>query len=180
MTAAYISFVRPVNYESVSALLHQCNISAASGASEINILISSPGGDLIPGFGAYHHLLGMPVDIVTHNIGSIDSIANVIFLAGKRRYACATSSFLFHGIHWNFGGVNALKKPQLQEIVRALEVDEGKMKGIIPLRCKLTLQDLDRMMLSGETLDATNAKTAEVVHDIREVNIPPNTPIHQI
>ncbi len=180
MPAVYISFVRPVNYDSVSALLNQCNVAVAGGFNEINILISSPGGDLIPGFGAYHQLLGMPAEIVTHNIGSIDSIANIIFLAGKRRYACAASSFLFHGTHWNFGGAAVIKKPQLGEIVDSLEVDEGKMKDIIILRCKLTREELDKMMLSGETLSAPDAKASELIHDIREVNIPSNTPIRQI
>jgi len=180
MAAVFISFVRPVDLDTVSLLLDRCNQALAKGFTEINILMSSPGGTLIPGFGAYHQLLGFPIDIVTHNIGSIDSIANIIFLAGKRRFACAASSFLFHGTVWDFAGTRTVSKPQLNEIVGSLDVDEGKMKDIITQRCKLTRERLDQLMYKGETLNASAAKSAEVVHDIREINIPDKATIWQI
>ena len=40
----------------------------------------------------YNAMIAMPYPIITHNIGNVDSIANVIFLAGGTRYACGGSN----------------------------------------------------------------------------------------
>ncbi len=41
---------------------------------------------------------GVPYKLITHNVGNVDSIGNVIFLAAEERYACSTSTFMFHGV----------------------------------------------------------------------------------
>src|SRR5258708_24946324 len=63
---------------------------------------SSTGGSVQAGVTLFNFLRALPVDVVMHNTGSVDSIATVIFLAGKVRYACEHSRFLFHGINWTF------------------------------------------------------------------------------
>jgi len=180
MAAVYISYVRPVDFDTVSALLAQCNAAIKQGFTDIHLLISSSGGGLIPWFGAYNQLLGLPVNLTTHNIGSIDSVANILFLAGRTRLACSASSFLFHGTHWNFGGTSTVSRPQLAEIADSLDVDEGKLKDIISLRSNIGRADLDRMMLAGETLNPVDAQALSVIHNIQEVNIPGGSPVWQI
>ena len=73
-----------------------------------------------------------------HNIGSIDSIANVIFLAGQKRYAAPNSSFLFHGIVMNFnaGGVG---KALLKENLSRLDGMETRMAETIRSHLKNVL-----------------------------------------
>jgi len=46
----------------------------------------------------YNFIRSLPVKTIMHNIGIIDSIANVVFLAANERYANPSSSFLFHGV----------------------------------------------------------------------------------
>ena len=51
--------------------------------------------------------------VTMHNIGNIDSIANVIFLSGGQRFASPNASFHFHGVSMNITGPvnrNALKE----------------------------------------------------------------------
>jgi hypothetical protein len=50
------------------------------------------------GMTVYNVLRGLPCDLTIHNIGNVDSIGNAIFLAGKHRYACKNSTFMFHGV----------------------------------------------------------------------------------
>jgi ATP-dependent protease ClpP protease subunit len=50
------------------------------------------------GINIYNVLCGMPFKLVTHNVGNVDSIGDVVFLAGETRYACAHSTFMFHGV----------------------------------------------------------------------------------
>ena len=37
-----------------------------------------------------------------HNVGQVDSSANVIFLAADERYASPHTTFLFHGMNYTF------------------------------------------------------------------------------
>jgi ATP-dependent protease ClpP protease subunit len=55
------------------------------------------------GFAIYNLLQSLPYEVHTHNIGAIQSIANVVFLAGDRRTAAPESSFMLHGFTWAFG-----------------------------------------------------------------------------
>jgi len=61
-------------------------------------LFSSNGGSVNAGIALYNFLRALPVEIIMHNTGSIDSIATVIFLAADKRYAALHSTFLFHGV----------------------------------------------------------------------------------
>ena len=52
------------------------------------------------GIAMYNAMMAMPYPIVTHNIGNVDPIANVVFLGGGERYVCPGSTFMFHGINY--------------------------------------------------------------------------------
>ena len=70
-------------------------------------MLSTPGGSVMNGLNLYNVLRGLPITLTTHNVGNVDSIGNAIFLAGQIRYACPHSTFMFHGVAFNFpqGGV---------------------------------------------------------------------------
>jgi hypothetical protein len=36
--------------------------------------------------------------LVTHNVGNVDSIGTVIYLAGEERFACPQATFMLHGV----------------------------------------------------------------------------------
>ncbi|MGB8314056.1 MAG: ATP-dependent Clp protease proteolytic subunit, partial [Aestuariivirga sp.] len=72
-----------------------------AGATKLTIAMSSPGGNVVAGITIYNALISMPFEIETHNIGNSDSIATVIFVAGKRRFANPTATFMFHGVGYD-------------------------------------------------------------------------------
>ncbi len=55
------------------------------GQKEFYFLISSPGGSVNDGIVLYNFIKALPAKIIMHNIGVIDSIATVIFLAANER-----------------------------------------------------------------------------------------------
>lgn len=61
-----------------------------------NIFISTPGGSISNGLTVANYLLSLPIELNTYNIGAIDSIGILIFLAGKNRYSYPQSRFMFH------------------------------------------------------------------------------------
>ena len=44
----------------------------------------------------------MPIELETLNTGTTDSSALMIFMAGKKRYACAKSAFQLRQLSWSF------------------------------------------------------------------------------
>jgi hypothetical protein len=120
-------------------------------------------------------LRALPIELTMHNTGSIDSIANIIFLSANTRYTSVHSSFMFHGI---FHPINAsLKKIQLQELLSGINVSESKVAGIISERTNLTTKEIKRLFLQGETKDAPFALKKGLVTEIRDPKIPKDTEI---
>src|ERR1700689_5037312 len=62
------------------------------------ISMNSQGGNVVAGISVYNMLKAMPYPIVTHNVGNVDSISNIIFLGAAERYACPAATFMYHGI----------------------------------------------------------------------------------
>lgn len=97
-----IHFLCPVNTATVGQLQNHCLTALSQGATELNIHISSQGGETAAGFTAYNFLKSLPVTVRTHNISNVESIANIVFLAGSERFANPLSRFLLHPLLWCF------------------------------------------------------------------------------
>ena len=97
-----IRFFAPIIESSINALMNVIDQKMKQGTNEFTILISSPGGSVLHGLSAYNYLKGLPVKIVTHNFGSIDSIGVVLFCGGDRRLSVPQARFLLHGVSAGF------------------------------------------------------------------------------
>lgn len=115
-----------------------------------------------------------------HNVGSIDSIANAIFLAGEVRYATPISAFLLHGICWNFGQGASLTYSQMQETISRFNSAEQLSAKIIGERSNLTEQEVRELFRQGQSKDPQFALDKGFIHEIREVTIPEGAPLHSI
>jgi len=91
----FMSFSAEVNQNTSESLMVTFSQHYNKGVTDFYLLLSSPGGNVNNGITIYNFLKSLPINLTTHNIGVVDSIANVIFLAGDNRYAVPHSSFLF-------------------------------------------------------------------------------------
>ena len=101
-----INFCAAINQSTVNGLISNCLSAINQGASELVIHMSSPGGELVSGFTAYHFLKSLPIPVHTHNLSNIESVANIIFLAGSKRTGTNGCRFLFHPFHWGLMGTS--------------------------------------------------------------------------
>ncbi len=180
MDKVVLSFIENVTFDSARRLLSAVNTSLNDGVKDLTILISSPGGQLIPGFALYNQLLGIPTDLTIHNIGSVNSIANAIFLAGKKRYATESATFLFHGTQWGVAQATEIPRTQLFEILQSLDADEKRLRDIIVEKTKLSADEVTELLASGVTKDAAFALDKGFIDDIIEFSLPGGVPIYQI
>jgi ATP-dependent Clp protease protease subunit len=179
-SSLFISFVRPVDFNTASALLATMNQAIKEGHADITLLMSSSGGQLIPGFAIYNQLLMLPITLTTCNIGSVNSIATIIFLAGAQRLATPNATFLFHGTSWGFGHAAEIAKRQLAESMSALEIDEKRMRDVVVTRTLIQEAEITQLMLDGMTKDAQFAKDSQIIHEITLIPIPPGVQVIQI
>jgi ATP-dependent protease ClpP protease subunit len=147
---------------------------------QLYFLFSSGGGAVDSGVTLYNYLKGLPQEVIMHNVGSIDSIANVIFLAGKIRYATPASAFLLHGIYWTFSQNTSLTYSQMQETVSRFDAGEALTAKIIGERTKLTTEEVRALFRQGQSKDPAFALEKGMIDKVLDVNIPQGAPVHSI
>ena len=176
-SAVYISFsaeIIPHTCEALIAALANC---ASQGVSEVHLLISTPGGNVMNGMNLYNVLRAMPFRLVTHNVGNVDSIGNAIFLAGEHRVASPHSTFMFHGVGFDAPQGTRLEEKMLRERLDSLLADQKRIAAIMDERTSLDMDQIEPLFLEAQTKDAAFAASTGIVHEVRDVDIPQGAPI---
>ena len=167
----YIAFTAGVSKETVAKLRVAITESFNRGTEKITIFMSSTGGDVFEGLSIAGFIRALDVPVTTHNIGQTDSVANVIFAAGRRRYANSNASFLFHGVSQP---INAnLSECQLLE----LYTQTVRLREMISLNFStytgIPLADVSSLMVEGgNILSASQALSRNIIHEVREFVTP--------
>jgi ATP-dependent protease ClpP protease subunit len=177
---AFISFSADVNPQTTEVLLGNVAHLIGQGFRKIHLLLSTPGGSVAHGITIYNVLRGMPIELITHNVGNVDSIGTVVFLAGSQRYCCSQATFMQHGVAFGFQGPATLFEKNLQEHLASVQADQLRIAEVYKERAGIA-QDVAEKLFLGETrMSAADAKTLGLVHEIRDVSIPNGSPILQL
>jgi ATP-dependent Clp protease protease subunit len=169
----FITFTDSINDDKVKNLIAVIsNVIDQHHPSQIYILFSSGGGGVNAGITLYNFLRAIPTEVVFHNIGTVDSIATCIFLAGDKRYACDNAHFLFHGIAWPFNQGNVLTRKQLQECVSTMQQNEYDFANIITSRTSIEMEEMLSLLDQGESKGLEFALEKGVIHEVCEASIP--------
>jgi len=171
----YVSFSAGINVNTTESLIAVMADCAKQRATTVYLLFSSEGGSVMCGINLYNALRAMPFKLVTHNVGNVDSIGNAIFLAGDERYACAQSTFMFHGVGRPYNG--NLSAKEAREIMGGLMADEARISSIVQQRSKLSEAEVRAFFGEAHTMNSAEAVTTGVVEDVRDVKIPPSSVI---
>ena len=139
---------------------------ARDGVKTAHLLLHSHGGYISDGICLYNVLSASPVRYLMYNAGVIASIAVTLFLAGERRYACATARFMIHKSHASPpSGVGA---DELAVVVEGLRADDARTEAILR---KLVVLDPLQHQAHAHTdlhLSAQDALVAGLIDEIRD------------
>jgi ATP-dependent protease ClpP protease subunit len=138
-----------------------------NGTDAFTILISTPGGQVTPGITAYNFLKGIPAEVITHNMGQIDSIGVVIFCAGAKRYCSPNTRFLIHGIGFDTKEGERFNEGLLAERLEGLKSERITISKIISENSKRSLEEIERDMYKGVVWTPEQAIDYGLVHEIR-------------
>lgn len=168
----YVSFSAEVNAATTESLIAVMANCVTQKVETVYLLLSSPGGSVMHGINLYNMLRAMPFKLITHNVGNVDSIGNVIFLAGEQRFACPHSTFMFHGVGFDLDGKFRLEEKLLQEKLDSILHDHKRIGAVIQERTKLSELQTSELFHEAKTKDATFAISCGIVHEIKDVQIP--------
>lgn len=172
----YVSFSAEVNANTTESLIAVMANCANRAVKSVHLLLSTPGGTVMNGMNLYNVLRGMPFELTTHNVGNVDSIGNAVFLAGKTRLATPQATFMFHGVGFNAPN-QRLEEKNLRELLGSIEADHKRIGAIIAQYSRLSETEVAALFLEAQTKDASWAVDKGIVDEIREVQIPPGTPV---
>jgi len=164
----YYDDIDPKRVNIIMGLVSQ--VIAQQKPTTLYFMFASRGGQVTAGVTLYNFLKSLPVKIVMHNIGAINSIANVIFLAGEERYASPHTTFLFHGVTSTLNG--SLSLPQLNEIRDSIHKDHNTIAGIVCDNTKITDPEIKKLFEQGETKDVQFALEKGIIHEVKVAQVP--------
>lgn len=175
MSLHIVHFIGPINHTSACTVRNLCLQALQSGASEIELHLSTEGGNMTAGFALYFFLKSLPLPLTTYNIGSVESVGVVIFLAGQKRRACPGTRFLVHPLHWGFGSLVAADHSRVSEWRDCLDFDAERYASIFEEATGgAGVADDIRGNLTGNAriYDAEQALAAGIIHEAAQARLP--------
>jgi ATP-dependent protease ClpP protease subunit len=173
----YLSFSGEIGLGTAQGLISTLSECCNQGVKHAYLMFSTPGGSVMHGMNLYNVLRALPIELTIHNVGNVDSIGNVVFLAGDRRYACAHSTFMFHGVGFDMDGKQRLEEKLLREHLETVHAEHKRIGAVIQDRSRLEDTAVQELFLQQQTKDAIFAAKYGIVDEIRDVKIPPGAPI---
>lgn len=181
----YINFSAEINASTTETLIAAIGQAVNQGVKTVYLLLSTPGGQVMNGLNLYNVLRGFPIELITHNVGNVDSIGNTVFMAGAKRYACQHSTFMFHGVAANIpatiaspvGQMVVLGEKDLRERLGSIQADQRRIGAVIKDRTRLDEPAIETLFLEAQTKDANWALACGVIDEIRDVKVPAGVPV---
>jgi ATP-dependent protease ClpP protease subunit len=173
----YVSFSAEINANTTESLISVMANLVNQRAKEVQLLLSTPGGSVMHGLNLYNVLSGLPFELVTHNVGNVDSIGNAVFLAGSKRYATAHSTFMFHGVGFDVTGQVRLEEKNVREHLDGILSNQKRIGSIITERTSIAEEEVSALFREAQTKDAAFAIRSGIIHEIKDVQISVGGPV---
>ncbi len=167
MKTTFIKFFAPVNENTVPVLMNAVDQEIRNGVEKIVLLISTLGGTVFHGLTVHNYLKGIPIEIETHNFGSVDSIGVVIFSAGKKRYTVKDSRFLLHPISFTLQAQTNFEREKLNETLKSIDIDTTNIATAIAHCTKKTKEQIISAINERTTLTSEEALKFGLVDEIK-------------
>jgi ATP-dependent protease ClpP protease subunit len=172
MTMHVINFTAPITSATCGQLIEKSSLAIERGASCLVVNIATMGGECSYGFTMYNFLLSLPIPVHTHNLGTVESMGNIVFLAGERRTACVHSKFLFHPFHWHVSG--SVDHSRMSEYAMSLDYDLQLYARIVAERTVDARQALETekyLTAAPRIIDPQQALATGMIHAVEQPQI---------
>jgi ATP-dependent protease ClpP protease subunit len=175
MPVHVINFTGPINASTCGRLIEKAFLAVKEDAPRLILNIATMGGECSYGFTLYNFLLSLPIPVHTHNLGTIESMGNIVFLAGQHRTACPHSKFLFHPFHWHLQG--AVDHSRMSEYAMSLDYDLRLYVQIVAERtssAKRMLETEKYLTAAPRILNPKEALSCALINAIEDPEVSPD------
>ena len=164
---AVIRFFGGVDFATVGKLIADVESFMRQGRTKITIQISSSGGVTVAALAAYQYLKGQPLEITTHNFGSVASAAVILFCAGSKRYSTPLGTFNIHGSLWSSRANQQLGESQLREAANTVSSERRSISLILSEVTGRTEAETAQWIDGRVVWTAKEALEANLIQEIR-------------
>jgi len=174
----YFTLSGDVNSDMVHRVFEAVASMNEDGIETAHMLVQSNGGYVSDGLCLYNFLANAPVDFIMYNGGAVASIAVILFLSGKQRYASETARFMIHKSH---ATASPGSRPDaLNIIVEGLRADDARTEAILRKHIELTPEQWGIHQYGDLHLNARDAKASGLIHDVVDFAPPRGAYLHNI
>jgi ATP-dependent Clp protease, protease subunit len=154
-----------INNSTINSLMTAIDNKMKEDVRDFVLLLSSHGGDTAAGLTGYNYLKGLPVKITTCNIGTVSSIATVLYCTGSKRISVPHAKFLIHEPYWTFQE-STLDESEIDEIMKRLTIYKQNIAKVIATNTGKTVLEVLDIMHQRTTFTPDEAMTWGLIHEI--------------
>jgi len=175
---AYYGYSGPIDSAGVRRFAAALNKAVARNCDEVHIAMSSFGGFVSDGIYLYNHIRGLPIRVVTHNTGSVTSIAVTVFVAAAERYCSPHGMFMIHPTI--ISSSEGMSAQRLQSSLDSTLADDARTENILRQRAAIPEEILTARRYRDIYITPRDAVVYGIVHAVKEFALPKDQQILQI
>lgn len=161
---AYFTISGDINADMVQRVFSAAENMTRSGVDVAHVLLQSNGGYVSDGLCLYNFLHNLPIEFHLYNGGAVASIAVIVFLAGRHRYASPTARFMVHKSHAT--AAHGVRPEALRIIVEGLRADDARTETILRQHLHLTPEHWLVHEHSDLHLASEEAKQVQLIEEV--------------
>jgi len=174
----YGTFAGSVDQIAVQKFFNALTIAVNNRFKRVHLLIQSSGGIIGDGIALYNFLRNLPIEVITYNMGSVQSIGVIAYLGATKRKAVKTAAFMIHRAQ--FTSSIPAQSQQLEAVTKSLAIDDARMADI--LRENIALPE-DKWAIHAHAdlfLTPQQALEYKLIDEITEFAPPLGAPIFNV
>lgn len=173
----YAVFCAGIDQASVQRIFNAVATASQNNVQHIHLLFQSTGGNVPDGIALYSFFKTAPVDITLYNVGSVQSVAAIAYLAAKKRKTSARATFLFHRVT---GTAQAAKAGMLESLRESVVIDDQRFESIMREHIDMPTEKWAILEKGELVFTAEDAVKAKVADEIAEFAPMPGSPIFNL
>jgi ATP-dependent protease ClpP protease subunit len=162
----YVTFAGAIDQHSLPRIFQNFAAATQAGASTMHLLFQSTGGTVGDGISLYNFFLEVPIELHIYNTGSVNSVAVLAYLAGKRRYVSRYGSFMVHKTY--YPAHPTANAARFQAVAETLAQEDARIEAILRAHTSIPREKWDRYGAVDVLFDSQEAVKCGLAHEIRE------------
>jgi ATP-dependent Clp protease protease subunit len=162
----------------VQRVFNQMASAISNGAKRFHLMLQSTGGIINDGIALYNYLRGLPIELITYNCGTVQSIAVSIFLAAQKRKASRSATFMIHKA--TFYVSSPTTSMQLSAATQSLKVDDDRIERILKEYIRMPEEKWDAHRFIDIFITAEEALQYGLIDEIADFTPPPGAKLINI